>query len=217
MPRSPLRVADSFMFEPRSWYRARVATGGGRVRRVRGTLFVDYVRMIRGNKAVDWTAYLEPEDVAFLEADTKIDPQGWYPMETFERLGVAIVREVARGQLGAVQMWGRFQVATVVKAFPALVAAGQPRETLMRFHALHRSFFDYDAVVVEEALDDSARVHIQYEMGAEAEEAACHQTLGFFEQLVEVSGGRDVSAKLQRRSWDGADRTLVVLAWVCPA
>ena len=183
-------------------------------RQVRGTLFVDYVRMIRGNKSVDWEEYLEPEDFELIEA--RIDPEGWYPMEAFERLGVGIVREVARGQLAAVQMWGHFQVASVCEAFPNLVARGDPRETLMRFHALHKSFFDYDAVVVEEALDDGARVHVQYGMGEVAEEAACHQTLGFFEQLVTQAGGREVTAKLSARSWEGSDRTVLDLHWTPP-
>jgi uncharacterized protein (TIGR02265 family) len=183
-------------------------------RRVRGTLFVDYVRMIRGNKAVDWDRYLQPEDHEFLGAT--IDLEGWYPMETFERYGVGIVREVARGQLAAVQMWGRFQVDAVCRAFPALVASGDPRETLMRFHALHRGFFDYDAVTVEEALDDGARVRVQYAMGAEAEEAACHQTLGFFARLVERAGGEDVRAELVARSWAGAEHTRIDLRWRLP-
>lgn len=183
-------------------------------RRVRGTLFVDYVRMIRGNKGVDWSRYLEAEDHEWLEA--KIDPDGWYPMATFERYGVGIVREVARGQLAAVQMWGRFQVSTVCKAFPSLVADGDPRETLMRFHALHKGFFDYEAVTVQEALDDGARVHVQYAMGAEAEEAACHQTLGFFEQLVERAGGTEVRGEFVQRSWAGAERTAIDLRWRPP-
>ena len=69
---------------------------------VRGILFVDYVRMIRGTKSVDWSRYLEPVDLEI--ANTRIDPAGWYPMETFERYGVAILAEVGKGQLMAVRM-----------------------------------------------------------------------------------------------------------------
>jgi hypothetical protein len=171
--------------------------------------------MIRGNKAVDWSRYLEPADEEWLAA--KIDPEGWYPMETFERFGVGIVREVARGQLAAVEMWGRFQVETVCRAFPMLVAKGDPRETLMRFHALHRGFFDYDAVTVEEALDDSARVRVQYAMGAEAERAACHQTLGFFGCLVERAGGTDVRVDFVAKSWEGGGHTFIDVRWRLPS
>jgi hypothetical protein len=75
-------------------------------RHVRGILFVDYVRMVRGRKDVEWKKYLEPED--FVVLSQVIDPDGWYSMETFERLGVGILREIAHGQLEGVRMWGRF-------------------------------------------------------------------------------------------------------------
>ena len=183
-------------------------------RQVRGMLFVDYVRMIRGRKDVDWLPYLDGADLAYLSQP--IDPAGWYPMETFERLGVAILKEIAHGQQEGVRMWGRFQVLTSRKQFPELVAEGSPRETVMRFRTLSRGFFDYDAVTVAEALDDSARVHVQYAMGAEAEEAACNQTLGFFEQLVERAGGTEVRGEFVQRSWAGADRTAIDLRWRPP-
>ncbi len=63
-------------------------------RRVRGVLFVDYVRMIRSNKQVDWGRYLSADDLRWLNA--RIDPDGWYPMESFERFGIAILHEVAK-------------------------------------------------------------------------------------------------------------------------
>jgi hypothetical protein len=181
------------------------------IRRVRGVLFVDYVRMIRGHAAIDWSRYLEDEDAALLVQP--IDPDAWYPMATFERFGVGIIREVAGGQLPAVQMWGRFQVESVRVAHPMLIAAGDPRGTLMRFRSMQRGFFDYDAIDVDEVLDDSAIVSAQYGMGVEAERAACHQTLGFVERMIEAAGGTDVVAKFEARGWDGDPRTLISLTW----
>src|SRR4051812_47136846 len=75
-------------------------------RNVKGVLFADYVRMIRGQKGVDWSAQLAPADLPFLQQ--RIEPAQWYPMESFERLGVAILRHVALGDMNAVRMWGRF-------------------------------------------------------------------------------------------------------------
>ena len=183
-------------------------------RRVRGILFVDYVRMIRGKKDVDWSPYFAIEDHEFLHQP--IDPEGWYPMETFERFGVGIVREVARGQMVGVRMWGKFQVDFVRRTMATLVADGDPRDTMMRFHAMRRAFFDYDALEVLEVLDDAATISVQYRMGAEAEEAACHQTLGFCERLVELSGARDVVAHFRARGWAGAPQTLIELHWTPP-
>ncbi|NJR72425.1 MAG: hypothetical protein HC782_05355, partial [Gammaproteobacteria bacterium] len=43
-------------------------------------------------------------------------------METFERLGVAILKEIAHDLQEGVRMWGRFQVLASRKQFPDLVA-----------------------------------------------------------------------------------------------
>ena len=167
--------------------------------------------MIRSNKQLPFDGYLEPVDRALLAQP--VDEDGWYPMETFERLGIAIVQEVARGQLPAVRMWGRFQVQQIVRAHPTLVAARDARETLMRFQALRRAFFDYDAIVVAEVLDDEATIEIAYSMGAKAEEAACHQTLGFFEHLVELAGATKVSARFTAEGWNARPPTRVLVRW----
>src|SRR5687767_4482751 len=99
--------------------------------RVKGLLFVDYVRMLRAHRDRSWGDYLQPEDQPFLQQT--IDPSGWYPMETFERLGIAILQTVAGGDLGLVRHWGRFSVAHVAGILDTIVVPEDPRESLMRF------------------------------------------------------------------------------------
>jgi hypothetical protein len=167
--------------------------------------------MVRSQKQVDWTIHLFPEDLKLISE--RIDPAGWYPMETFERLGLGILRTVAMGQLDAVRMWGRFQVDSVRKMFPALIAEGNPQETMMRFRVLANSFFDYGALDVELAEHDHAIVRVAYRMSPLAEETASMQTLGFFERLVEESDGQAVHAHFKGRSWQGDPKTLIELFW----
>lgn len=184
------------------------------VRRVKGVLFVDYVRMLRAAKGVDWSQYLPAEDLPYLQAH--IDPAGWYPMETFERMGNEILRFVARGELVAVKMWGRLSVDQLRAAEPRLVALGQPLETIGRFRVLRATYFDFDALDILMLHDDAAHIEIHYYMGAIAEQAASYQTLGFFERLLEVSGAVDVHAKFRESSWMGDPRTVLVLSWRMP-
>jgi len=180
-------------------------------RSVKGILFADYVRMVRGNKRVDWSRHLGPEDLAHL-GDT-IAPERWYPMEVFERLGNAILHEIANDDLEAVRAWGRFQVDELWSANPTLVSEGDPVESLHRFHVLRSTYFDFEALDVRSLAEGSAEIIIDYGMGPTAEEAASHQTMGFFEQLLERSGAADVSASFAERSWAGDRRTLLVLSW----
>jgi hypothetical protein len=180
-------------------------------RHVKGLLFTDYVRMIRGNKQVEWSRLLPPEDWAL--AQQRIEPNGWYPMASFERLGNAILASVAQGSVDAVRVWGRFSVDLLAAAQPSLLAVGDPIETINRFHVLRSSYFDFDALQVLSVSEGEAQVLIGYHMGPMAEEAAAHQTLGFFERLLEVAGAVDVFAQLAERSWAGDARTRLSLTW----
>ncbi len=181
------------------------------VAQVKGTLFVDYVRMMRAKKGVDWARYLSPADLVFLEQ--RIVADAWYPMATFERMGVAILDEIAEKNVGLVEHWGRMSIDWLCTIHPNLVQPGDPRESLMRFQVLRQSFFDYPALTIHEITDGEATILIAYGMGGRAEEAASHQTLGFFERLLELSGANQVQATFPSRSWDGAPRTMLALRW----
>ncbi len=178
-------------------------------------MFAEYVRMIRGHKQHDWQTQLPPEDLSYLRA--RIEPAGWYPMATFERMGNAILTNIALDQLEAVRMWGRFSVDELRAAHPALVVPGDPVETLQRFRVMRATFFDFPALEIALLHDDQAEIVISYHMGAKAEEAASFQTMGFFERQLELAGARNVTARLRERSWAGDARTLLEVSWELPA
>jgi hypothetical protein len=181
------------------------------VRRVKGTLFVDYVRMLRRRSDVDWSHRLEAVDLGYLVQ--RIDPDAWYPMETFERMGLAILTEIAQGDLDTVRIFGRVSIDWLCWTYGNLVAPGDPRDTLMRFQVLRRSFFDYPALEIGSVSDGEASILVSYGMGPRAEEAASWQTLGFFERLLEVAGATEVRARFASRSWTGDLVTTVELEW----
>jgi hypothetical protein len=184
------------------------------VRQVRGALFLDYVRMLRAQKSPRVQEMLQPQDLPFLQM--KIEPDAWYPMETFERLGNAILEVVTRGEMFPVQLWGRYSAAQLHKANPMLLEPNQPTETLNRFRVMRQTFFDFDALEVPLLHDDEAHVVIRYHMGTPAEEAAAYQTMGFFESLLELAGAKDVRATFRQKSWAGDPRTLLVVRWTPP-
>src|SRR5438046_1156345 len=96
-------------------------------RRVRGVLFADYVRMLRAHPDKSWEPTLLPEDRELIAQ--RIEPACWYPMATFERLGLAILSVIARGRLLTVEQWGSASVARVAQATEQLVVPGDPRES----------------------------------------------------------------------------------------
>lgn len=181
------------------------------MRHVKGVLFLDYVRMLRSHKGIDWVRHLPPEDHPWLEE--RIDPSGWYPMAAFERIGELILTHVARGDLQAVRQWGRLSVDLLRAVTPALVEPGDPIETLNRFRVLRTTYFDFDALAVPMLHDGDAQIVIGYYMQPIAEEAAAFQTMGFFERLLETADAGPVEASFASRAWIGEARTLLVLRW----
>jgi len=181
------------------------------MRNVKGVLYADYVRMIRSHKGIDWSRFLHATDLRYLRSH--IEPERWYPMSSFERLGNAILSEIAHSDLDSVRHWGRLQVEQLRAAHPTLVAERDPVETLSRFRVLRSTFFDFEALAVPLLHEDEARIQISYHMGMPAEEAASHQTIGFFERLLQLSGATEVRSAFLGRSWVGDPSTLVDLSW----
>jgi hypothetical protein len=178
--------------------------------RVKGTLFVDYVRMLRAQKDTDWSKHLDPEDLGYLVR--RIEPNEWYPMKTFERMGLAILAELSPA-LETIRAWGRAQVDWLCRRHADLVAPGDARDTLMRFRVLRASFFDYDALRISELTDGEATLFIAYGMSHRAEEAASWQTLGFFERLIELAGATNVQAWFANKSWSSQGQTCIRIRW----
>ena len=178
---------------------------------VKGVLFADYVRMLRAHRGRTWHEFLEPEDIVFLHQEIDLDT--WYPMETFERLGVAIFQVIAEGDLGLVRDWGRASVDRIVGTNEDVLVRGDPRESLMRFFVLRRSLFDFEALSMLQLCDASASIGVEYGMLPMAERAAAVQTMGFFESLIALAGGGDVHGEFLEMSWRGDRQTIIGFAW----
>jgi hypothetical protein len=183
-------------------------------RQVKGVLFLDYIRMLKAHKGVDWTKELLSSDLRYL--DMQINVEGWYPMETFERMGNLILRFVANGELLPVRLWGRFSAAQMRTATPMLLAPGDPVETLHRFKVMRATFFDFAALEILMLTAEEAQIEIRYHMGMPAEEAAAVQTMGFFEGLLELAGAKDIHAAFREKSWANQGRTVLALRWSEP-
>ena len=174
-------------------------------------LFADYVRIIR-RQVPGWRELVEPEDRALLEA--RVELEGWYPMNAFERLGLTVLRQVVGGETDAIRLWGRSQVQTALLALPELASPDDPRDSVMRFQNYLGSLFDFPVVSVLSVDDEATLLQVDYGMNPTSEECATWQTIGFFEELLTASGAHHVVSTLQSRQWVGEPRTLLALGWI---
>src|SRR5512140_2338950 len=171
--------------------------------------------MLRAKKDAPLQDYLQPGDLEYLKGH--IDPAGWYPMDVYERMGLAILAEIAGKDLALVRDWGRQTIDELVLAQPDLFAFADARETFMRFQVLRQSLFDYPAARIIAIHDGAARLEISYGMSPKAEEAATHQSIGFLERLLEISRARSPEVLLRKRSWEGNETTVILVRWQQPS
>jgi len=180
-------------------------------KRVKGVFFIDYVRMMRRRPDIEWSKYLRPEDQRFLTE--RIEDSEWYPFEAFERMGLAIITEIAGGDFEGPYLWGRASVDGLSAIHESLVCHDDPMVSLMRFQVLRTSFFNFDPVVFESITGNRAIMKIEYGMCGIAEHAATGQTLGYFERILELSGACNVQHRYLGRIWEGDPITRLAMTW----
>jgi CheY-like chemotaxis protein len=179
---------------------------------VKGVLFRDYVRMIRKHKDVDWDKYLRPEEKELLSQ--LILPAQWYPMESYQRMGAAIYREIAHGDPSTARAWGRAGMEELASLYTNnLIKKGNPRETLENFKAINRRFFDFDSFDVDPVGPRSVYIIIDPDFGPYEVEGYSNQMLGSFERLFELAGVVGIKAEFRNRAWDGPGKTVIEITW----
>ena len=81
--------------------------------KVKGTLIIDYVRIIRANRERSWDRWLAKEDWEII--DGQVLPSNWYPYESFRRIGFAVFKEIANSDLNVAQQFGRLTIRNLAK------------------------------------------------------------------------------------------------------
>ncbi len=180
--------------------------------RVRGVLFIDYVRMLRRLGAPE-SPHLGPSERGFF--GQRLEPMAWYPMESFERMGLALLQLLVGTETDAIRLWGRSMIGGMLAQFPRLKREGGPREAVLEAQGLMKELFDFDGVVVQPPGDERVQVRVVYGMSPQAEDAAVWQTLGFFEELITQHGGHSVKATREPEgfslSWSAAPPAALAL------
>lgn len=181
-------------------------------KQVKGSLFVEYVRMIKKNKHIRWDEYLTPYELGFL--DQIILPSQWYPYEIYRQYGAAIFREIAGGKPQLACSWGKETMDRLAELYKDnLIEEGDPVASLRRFKALTQNFFNFDSFDITIHGDNHVEIAINPAFGTEAVRGYSYQMLGSFQRLVELSGADRVQAEFFAKSWEGASKTMMEIRW----
>lgn len=166
---------------------------------VKGTMVMDYVRIIRANPDKNWDRWLTPEDWEIIRG--KVLPSQRYPYKTFRNIGFAVFKEIAGGDLNVARQFGRFTMKNWIEIYrTSILVPGDPVHSLQKLAKLRRNFFtiEVDTKVTEHG-PDWARyqfLHYSEETDEERKLAYTYQMAGQLEEVVAQAGCQNPSTTI---------------------
>ena len=181
-------------------------------RHIKGSLIIDYVKMIRANPQLPWAEHLRPEDLELLKQ--MILPSSWYPMEVFQRIGMATFKLVAKENYAIIRAYGRAVSDRANAENPGLVVKGRARDTLRKYREFQNRLYSFKAADTEDLGPQHLLIHILTVPGEEAEAKLIVEiTSGTVERMIELSGGRNIQVKPIEAVWQGAKQNTLEVTW----
>jgi hypothetical protein len=180
-------------------------------RSVKGSVLVDYVRMIRANPDLPWTKYLTPEDMEVVKQ--MILPASWYDIEFFQRVGLAVFKLVAKENYALLRAYGGSRADKLNLDHPGMVSKGDPRSTLEKYIRIQRSFYSFDAFKIEEKGPCRILVHIYSTPEEVGIPVYIEQIRGMVERLLDLSGQLNVKIDVTTSEEQNMVRSTMEVSW----
>jgi hypothetical protein len=180
-------------------------------RYVKGSLMLDYVKTIKANPDLPWSDHLLPEDVELIKQ--YILPASWYPMEQYQRIGLAVFKLLVKENYEFLYAYGRSVADKMNADNPGLVVEGRARDTLVKYRAIQDRGYSFKAVETDDVGPGHIIVHILSAPEEKAAKLLIEIVSGTIGRLIELSGGKNVKIKLTESVWEGADQDSLEITW----
>lgn len=182
-------------------------------RKVKGSVLLDMVKVVRAVKDAPWDDYLTDGDREIV--NSMVIPTAWYPIESYQRIGLAVFDLVAKGDESTLEQFGKSAMKDLFHgSYRPFLDKGNPLEALGKFLDLRKSLFNFSRMEITATGENSARVTISefgdFERGLDLFEILLDVHL---RQLIELNGGKNVTSDKKRRG-EGDDLVMEIdLAW----
>jgi len=180
-------------------------------RRVKGSVIIDYLKIIRANPDLPWAEHLTPSDLEQL--DQMILPSSWYPIDLFERIGIAIFKLVSKDNYDIVHSFGRMVGERINTENPGLVVPDRPNDTLNKYLVIQDRLYSFKFIEKGDSSPGQTIVHIHSEPEDQGAPLLISSTSGTIERLIELSGARNIKFNLIESVAKGADKNSLEVTW----
>jgi len=181
--------------------------------KVKGTMLLDFVKMIRANKNLDWDKYLKAEDWEVI--NSLVLPAKWYPVDVYKRCSYAAFVLLAGSNHEAARANGQSMGRRLFEnTYKSIVQSGDPGRALKQYVLVHSSFFNVGMLKFEMVGSGKAKIHLNYNNFHDNSNAAfCSQMHGLLESLVQAAGGKNQHVAISAKQWEGAPATVFEITW----
>ena len=176
-------------------------------------MMADQVRMIRGNKDMDWNKYLKPEDWDIV--NSRVLPSLWYPLDTYVRCGAATFQLLAGRNPEIARLRGRIRGKELFETtYKHILLDGDPMQALNSFVTLYGQLFNFSHLEFKKIEANHAYISHNYDSSEPGNLPYCYQLMGHLDTLVEMTGGKKVRIEIIEKIWDGGKATVFDIQWI---
>ncbi|MFO8058763.1 MAG: hypothetical protein R6V10_15860 [bacterium] len=179
-------------------------------KKIKGTVFSEYVRMIKNNRSLDWDKYLTEDDWKLV--NEMILPSSWYPLESYARMGLAVFKLLAGGDVNAAWNWGRMSLDGLTRVYKNLVS-DDPAESMRKFAMIQRSLANFALIEVEKADENTLHIVLKASFGEEEDKAYAYQMGGMLERTAELCAPGEAKVDIIKKTWEGDPNTVFEMKW----
>lgn len=166
--------------------------------KVKGTVIVDLIRMIRNAKDRDWSKYLNPDDMEMV--NTRVIATNWYNGDFFWRVATAVATEIGQLKEDNVILFGRISARSYLNVYKDALVQGDPHKSLKKFIDRWVSFYDFEDAQFKKAelTEGNGSLTITaYDYpdmpGKEMRKAYFYGLAGYYQEITEQSLEKKVS------------------------
>ena len=181
--------------------------------KVKGNLIIDFVKVIRANKDLGWDQYLTPGDLELV--NTMIIPAGWYPIEHYQRMGIALHQLIAKENEEVLRQFARaLMQGLFAGAYRPFLDKHDPFAAAQRFLDLRVSLFNFARGKLEKTGEKSLRINFFIgNLGDVGLDIFLRFAGYYFQLLIELNGGQNVKMDCRREIRENEKVLVYELAW----
>ncbi len=178
----------------------------------KGSMLIEFIRIIRSFKDLDWNKYLKPEDWDII--NSIVLPSKWYPFEFYYRCSFATYKLLAQGKLENAHAYGQAMAKNLVQnTYKSMVQNKDSNQALSQFVSIYGGLFNFGVLKLEKVDSKKVKIHLNYIGDKEGVSAYCFQLKGMLETLIEASGGKGGKVNISAKQWEGAPATTFDVTW----